>query len=210
MTDYDGIAEARADEEWTSWYMKAFCGRDEIGAFVAHYRHGGKASATPNFYMGSFNFCVRVTFYDEGPDAIIRFPKPGYSAFREEKVMKEVGAIKLLQENTTIPLPRLIHWGLTAESPLQLGPFIITEFIVGTHLSVFLKDPTETDLKKHYLNPNINDELLDSIYDQLADFTIQIFQLNFNRIGGISEKPDLNITKRPLTYSMNDLATVTG
>lgn len=212
MATYDAVAEAKGDKEWEAWLKRVFGAMDEIGAFVAQCRRG-EASGIPNIYRGSFNFCVRVTFKDGGPDAIIRFPKPGHTAFREEKVAKEVEAIRILQEKTTIPLPRLISWGSTAESPRQLGPFIITEFASGTHLSNVLRDPTEPDGKKDYLDPNIDDRKLDFIYDQLADFAMQILKLNFNRIGAISKNPTSNIwsvIERPLTYSMNELVTSAG
>lgn len=212
MATYDAVAEAKGDKEWEAWLKRVFGAMDEIGAFVAQRRRG-EASGIPNIYRGSFNFCVRVTFKDGGPDAIIRFPKPGHTVFREEKVAKEVEAIRILQENTTIPLPHLISWGSTAESPRQLGPFIITEFASGMHLSDVLRDPTEPDDKKDYLDPNIDDRKLDFIYDQLANFTLQILILNFNRIGAVSKNPTSNIwsvVERPLTYSMNELVTSAG
>ena len=213
MIEYDEIAEANLDEKWKPWFIKAFRAQDEIAAFVSQYRQG-RASGKPKFHRGSFNLCIQVTFHDGGPDAIIRFPRPGHSAFSEEKVKKEVGAMVILQRETTIPLPRLIHWGLTADSPQQLGPFIITEFVSGMHLSKFLRDPTENEneSKTHYLDPNIDNEILDVIYDQVADFMLQIFQLDFNRIGAISQQPGSNAQdiERPLTYGMNELATLTG
>ncbi len=95
MATYDAVAEAKGDKEWEAWLKRVFGAMDEIGAFVAQRRRG-EASGIPNIYRGSFNFCVRVTFKDGGPDAIIRFPKPGHTVFREEKVAKEVEAIRIL------------------------------------------------------------------------------------------------------------------
>jgi hypothetical protein len=220
MIEYDEIAEAKLDEEWKSWFAKVFDARDEIATFVAQHRQS-QASGKPKFHRGSFNLCLQIAFLDGGPDAIIRFPRPGHSAFSEEKIMKEVGAVMILQR-TPIPLPRLIRWGLTAESPQQLGPFIITEFVSGVLLSNFLRDPTEDDLTVHILDPNIDNEILDVINGQPADFMFELFQLDFQCIGAFSPKPDSKSTgssksstnaweiERPLTYTMNELVTLTG
>ena len=211
MVICDEIAEAKGDQEWEVWLKKVFAALDTIGFFVAQRRQG-EASGIPNVYRGSFNFCVRVTFKDEGPDAIIRFPQAGHSAFREEKVAQEVATIRILQERTTIPLPRLISWGSTAESPDQLGPFIISDFVPGIHLSQILRDPTEPNDKKDYLDPCVDEKKLNIIYDQLADYTLQMFKLNFHLIGAISNSKTLDECsfKRPLTYSMNELVTCAG
>lgn len=79
------------------------------------------------------------------PDAIIRFPKPGHAAtaWRDEKVTNEVQIMEYLRRNTDIPIPRVHSWGLVAESPQQLGPFIIMDYVNGTLLSTILKQPIE-------------------------------------------------------------------
>lgn len=77
-----------------------------------------------NYYEGSFNICIYIKFRDEGPDAIIRFPEEGLTSFRDEKVKNEVYIMEFLRQKTTILLPRILSWGLTADSPQQLGPFM--------------------------------------------------------------------------------------
>jgi len=37
--------------------------------------------------------------------------------------------MKYLNQNTTIPIPRVISWGFTKEKPQQLGPFIIMDYV---------------------------------------------------------------------------------
>ena len=121
--------------------------------------------------------------------------------------------MKYLSQNTTIPVPRVIDWGLTEESPQQLGPFIIMDYIDGTRLSTLLKQPTENDQEDVVLNSDINNTTLDIVYDQIADYMIQLSKLNFPSIGSISQDPGSNtwsVTGRPLTYNMNELATVSG
>jgi hypothetical protein len=209
MTVFDEIAEKAGDDQWEKWKKQVLEAKNEIASFVAD-RRGAKAKEVVDWFEGSFNFCLQVTFNDGGLDAIIRFPKPGHTTFREEKVVNEVQIIKFLHEHTTIPVPRLISWGLTEDSPQHFGPFIISDFIKGVHLSDILRDPT--DQKSLYLNPKIDERTLDIVFDQIADFMLQLFQFNFSRIGAISKDSTLNtwsVTGRPLTYSINELATTT-
>jgi aminoglycoside phosphotransferase (APT) family kinase protein len=97
--------------------------------------------------------------------------------------------MKYLSQNTTIPLPRVISWGLTEESPHQLGPFIIMDYVDGTRLSTILKQPTENDQEDVILNPDIDNTTLDIVYDQIADYIVQLSELDFTSIGAISEDP---------------------
>jgi hypothetical protein len=97
---------------------------------------------------------------------------------------------------------------LTADSPHHFGPFIISDFVDGIHLSDILKDPA--DKKCLYLNPNIDRQILDDVFEQIAGILLQLFQLDFPAIGAISKDSTSNtwsVTGRPLTYSMNELAT---
>ena len=184
MTFVDEIAESKGEAEWLSWKDKVIDSMDEIAAFVARRRKGGEAERIVHYYRGSFNICIHIKFKDTGPDAIIRFPKAGVTAFRDEKVEKEVQVMKFLSQNTTIPLPRLISWGLTVESPQELGPFIIMDYVEGTHLSDILKKPTLSNREKEILNPDIDDTTLDIIYRQIADIMLQFYEIDFSHIGG--------------------------
>lgn len=86
--------------------------------------------------------------------------------------------MEFLSRNTTIPLPRVHSWGLTAESP-KLGPFIVIDFVEGTLLSTLLKLETEDEDEDLILNPDINDAVLDKIYSQIADYILQLSRLTF-------------------------------
>lgn len=85
---------------------------------------------------------------------------------------------------------------------------MISEFVEGVHLSDVLGDPT--DPKRLYLNPRIDEELLDSCFAQLAEILLQLYKFDFDHIGAISNASSADrwsITRRPLTYGMNELAT---
>jgi aminoglycoside phosphotransferase (APT) family kinase protein len=129
MTPYDEIAEADADDECRAFVRKINDAKQEIVAFVSSRRPGCPHGEFDEFMKGSYNLCVSVRFNDGGPKAIIRFPKPGhtFTARREEKVKSEVQVLEYLREKTKLPVPRVTSWGLTDESPSNLGPFIIMD-----------------------------------------------------------------------------------
>ncbi|KAK8912458.1 hypothetical protein H634G_06323 [Metarhizium anisopliae BRIP 53293] len=214
-TYFDEIEETNGDNECRAWLDKVFDAKAELATFVASRRKGGPATEYVGFLKGSFNFSFQFRFGDGGPDAIIRFPKPGHTAtaLRDEKVINEATVMEYIRQNTTIPVPRVHSWGLTAESPQQFGPFIIMDHVEGTLLSTVLKQPTENDQEDPILNPDIDNKALDTVYLQIASYIFQLSQLPFSRIGAISKDHDSNtwsVTKRPLTYNMNELATVSG
>lgn len=207
MTLFDELAEKLGDDQWDEWKAKVLEAREEIAAFVAS-RHPGSGAEVLDWFQGSFNFCLQIMYNDGTPDVMIRFPGPGHTTFRDEKIRNEVQVVHFLQENTSIPVPRLISWGLTEDSPKQLGPFMISEFVDGVHLSDILKDPT--DPKRLHLDPAIDKNTLENVHAQIANIMLQLYSFDFDRIGAISKgtaSSPWSVTGRPLTYTMNELAT---
>ncbi|GAB7357568.1 hypothetical protein MBLNU459_g0079t1 [Dothideomycetes sp. NU459] len=211
-TYFDELEETNGDDECKAWLSRVFDAKIELGIFVASHR-GGRVTEYVGFLKGSFNFSLRFKFSDSGPDAIIRFPKPGHTdtTLRDEKVTNEAQIMDYLTRNTTIPIPRVHSWGLTADCPQQFGPFIIMDFVDGTLLSSILKKPTETEQEELVLNPDIDEEVLDKVYSQIGSYMLQLSQLSFSNIGAISKDEETDtwsVTRRPLTYNMNELASV--
>ncbi|XRM38325.1 hypothetical protein ABZX51_001755 [Aspergillus tubingensis] len=211
-TYFDELEETNGDDECREWLNRLFDARAELATFVARRREGGGTGTYVEFLKGSFNFSFRYTFSDGRPDTIIRFPKPGHTATasRDEKITNEVQVMEYIRQNTDIPIPCIHSWGLTADSPHNLGPFIIMDYVNGTLLSTILKQPDEEDL---YLSPNIDNTLLDKIYYQIARYLLQFSHLTFPKIGAISKDNTSNtwhVPNRPLTYNMNELVTVSS
>lgn len=215
MTCFDELAEKAGDDQWDEWKEIVLDAKEEIADFVASQRPGRGAEVVGHL-QGSFNLCLQITYSDGTPSTVVRLSGPGHSTFRDEKILNEVRVIQFLQDNTTIPVPRLISWGTTERSPKEFGkefakkfgPFMISDFVEGTHLSDILKDPS--DKKKTYLNPNIDKDTLENVFSQLAEIMLQLYQFNFDHIGAISKSPCTgawSVTGRPLTYSMSELAT---
>ncbi|WQF77362.1 Putative protein kinase-like domain superfamily [Colletotrichum destructivum] len=205
-TCFDSLQDTNGDDQARAWIRKALDAKIDLARFVADRRGKGRATEVVGYLKGAFNMGFRIRFEDDGPDAVIRFPKPGHisTVFLEEKLVNEVRAIEFIHHNTTIPVPFVHAWGLTHESPRQLGPFIIMDFVEGTLASRVLQKPTDDDQQELILNPDLDSSLLDRFYQQ--------------RIGVISKQPGepgagedvWSSSKRPLTYNMNELATSAG
>ncbi|KAL2759808.1 hypothetical protein ACRALDRAFT_1074057 [Sodiomyces alcalophilus JCM 7366] len=216
MTNYDELAEADADEEHKVWIRAVFDASAEIVDFVDARLNGGGTARYNGFFKGSFNFSYHIGFGGRRPSVLIRFAMPGESvtSWRDEKVANEAQIIEYLHEHTSIPLPYIHCWGLTKESPRQLGPFLIMDFIPGLPLSTFLSRPVSNKYDPLVLNPDIDNTTLDQVFGQIADYMLQLSRLSFPRIGAISRAGSglgtWTVTGRPLTFNMNLLATVTG
>lgn len=215
MAPYEAIAKRNADDERLAFARKLLDAGGDIVSFVDKRLEWNGAATYDGLLAGSFNLSLKVKREDNDECVIIRFPYQGrvYEPWREEKVKNEVMAMTYIRERTGIPVPRIRCWGLTRESPEQLGPFIIMDLMEGQSLGRFLAEPTEDDSKLVFLDPNIDDAKLDTIYDQIASFTLELSRLEFERIGAISKDTisgEWAVTGRPLTYDMNEVITVGG
>jgi len=156
---------------------------------------------------GSYNLC-RIVVFDNGEKWIIRLPLLGRTsqAHRDEKVAGEVATLKLLRERTNIPVPEVKAWGLADENPLDLGPFIMQEFIEGEDLGDILEDPA--DEHSSLISVLVDDETVKAIYRQVAQFMLQIFKLDFEEIGSLPiGSPD---RRRPLTLAAHEIIRLGG
>jgi aminoglycoside phosphotransferase (APT) family kinase protein len=162
MTAYDEIAQLEEDNECRVWITKVIAAKKDIAAFVSSRRPGCPEGEFDQFMNGSFNFCVCIRFNDGGSNSVIRFPKPGHTltSQREEKVRSEVRVLEYLREKTNLPVPNVTSWGLTDESPKNLGPFIIMDFVDGTSLSTLLKQPVQSEGEDVILRSDIEDARL--------------------------------------------------
>lgn len=127
---FDDVAwkeSERIEEEWCKAIVQETTLR-AIGDFIVKHRGGGVPVKLSILKNGGFNAHFRLEFQDGG-SAVIRFPKPGATMFPEEKMRAEIALMRLIQEKTAIPVPFILHWGSREESPLQLGPFIIMEYV---------------------------------------------------------------------------------
>jgi len=208
-TTYDTPARADGDVEYMKWWFGRYkVVQEDVIHFVAQALKTKTPGKLHNYHHTAHNVSLTISFKD-GRMAVIRFPKPGQTAsiFMEEKVRNEVQVLSFLREKTTIPVPQIYSWGMTKDSPGNLGPFIILEHAQGETLCDMLPPPTTTNPGQAVLSPN--HPQLAYIYEQIADYMLQVAQFDFTAIGAINKSPsgEWTASNRPLTSTMNDLAT---
>jgi len=116
--------------------------------------------------------------------------------------------MRCIAAKTTIPVPKIYHYGTAAENPTGLGPFIIMEYIDHERtMSDALKDPNLDPDEYHLLDPNISQEKLEFLYRQMANILLQLSTLKFPRIGSLVEDGEghFSVSGRPLIQNMNSL-----
>lgn len=160
------------------------------------------------FHHGAFNAGVKMVFSD-GAAWMIRFPRVGMVCdnYTDEKVAMEVTALNLIRNKTTIPVPRVQAWGVAASNSLGLGPFIMMDFINGVSLSDLLKNPN-AERPTRLMREDISDNDIENIYRQLANYLLQLFKLDFDRIcslpwPGVEAQSDT--PARPLTFKAHSI-----
>jgi len=160
------------------------------------------------FHHGAFNAGMKMVFSDNTA-WMVRFPRIGMvcNDYADEKVAKEVTALNLIYNKTKIPVPRVQAWGSTASNLLGLGPFIIMDFIDGINVSDLLKDPN-AERPTRLMKEDISNSDIEVIYKQLANFMLQLFELDFERIGSLpspTAKAQSPMSTRPLTFKAHSI-----
>lgn len=205
---YDDFSWEESEDVESAW-LRAILNEPTmraIGEFMIRYREGNPTEmCDPK--TGAFNIIFRMK-YEDGGSIVIRFPKPGCSMFPEEKIRNEVAAMRYIRSHTSIPVPRVLHWGTREESPLRLGPFIIMDYIDHhTDASKVLNTPGLSWQDRPRLNPHISLDTLEMLYRQLADILLQLSKLEFPEIGSLAEVTAANweVRHRPLSLHINEL-----
>ena len=193
--DYDLILERSRESTLRNWAANVH--DEDVICLAAKYRPDQPQCIVECVLGGSFNICYQVVFTD-GLQWIVRVPKPGRSMYMEEKVRCEVAAMMYIKSNTSIPVPDIIAFGSAEDNVGGLGPFMITEFVVGDNLGVKLFDR------------NLNQDFEESIYRQIAGFLLQLSNCKFDTIGSLSMdsykgEPTWSVQGRPLTLAINEV-----
>ncbi|KAF6833504.1 phosphotransferase enzyme family protein [Colletotrichum plurivorum] len=214
MAPRDKIAEKNVRDNHSAWVDKLRGSVDAVVAFVDDKVGWAGAGKCNGYFRGSYNvsMCVQRGVSDE--NVLIRFSTFSICpAWRDEKVENEVMAMEYLREHTSLPIPSIRHWGRTEESPEQLGPFIIMDYMSGKKLSDIIKQPSDDKSEFLVLDPEVDEQKLEVTYEQIAGFMLELWRLDFPRIGAVS-KDDASgrwdVTRRPLTSDMNELVTMAG
>jgi hypothetical protein len=217
--DYDEILYINNIEQSAAWLAKLRECRPELPAWVSDF-HSQKLpckllhESDEHDPSGSYNWIVQFVFTN-GEEWIVRFPKGPKVKHPDEKVEAEVSTLKLIRDKTDIPVPEVKAWGLAAENKFGLGPFIMMSVIKGVDLESILRTP---DSKARLMRQDIGDGVAATIYRQVARYMLQLFQLDFPRIGGLSKSPVSQkavgyaaaIDSRPFTWRAHEALVLGG
>lgn len=152
---------------------------------------------------GSWNGCMRLRC-TEGRRYVLRIPLGGLTRHQDDKVVREVAAMRYVRRRTRIPVPKIRAWGLSHENPLELGPFIITDFVKGALLS----DVWGMKSASSKIHPSVPEYQLRLIYLQIASYMLELNKHTFDRIGSFLEVSDTGKVKvfgSPFTRKDHDI-----
>lgn len=83
--------------------------------------------------------------------------------------MNEVAVMRFLMDQTSIPVPFILHSGTKKESPLELSPFIMVDYIEHeTKMYDALNTSGCLKEERGILDPNIDQDRLGILYGQMA------------------------------------------
>ena len=205
---FDDVAWEKSEEIQDTWVLQ-FLDPDvlrPIGNFIIRHHKPYPPEVFDFLRKGAFNICLQMT-YEKG-SAVIRFPIPGATMFPEEKMQHEVATMRYILDQTSVPVPFVLHWGSRQESPLELGPFIIMEHIDHERAMYdALNTPGIPNSERGRLDPNIDEDKLEFLYGELAGILLKLSKPSFPKIGSLSQIDDFTweVDSRPLSMPMNEL-----
>ncbi|KAJ5146129.1 uncharacterized protein N7515_000693 [Penicillium bovifimosum] len=208
----DDVAWEQAEETSDSWlvqFLEVDMLRPIADFILIHNR--GEVTEFAILRKGSYNILLRLKYRNGA--TVIRLSQPGAVFFPEEKVVNEVAVMRYLADQTSIPVPFVIHSGTKKESPLQLSPFIIMEYIEHeTKMYDALNTPGCPIEERGILDPNIAEDRLEMLYGQLADILLQLSMPSLPHIGSLNQIDDFTwkVARRPLSMNMNELVRLGG
>ncbi len=168
--------------------MERFVAREIGGRGKARFQTRGVAD-------GSYNIIFRFRFDTAGsPDAVLRLPKPGFSAAElvAEKLENEALWMKYMEEHHVLKVPHVHSW--SSQGPDGIGPYILMDYVEGESLLDQLAEWRRSDEPKR-----------DFVFEQVAEMYLRLHGQRFDRIGSITKTPEgaWAVTKRPLTLDMH-------
>ncbi|KAH9224842.1 phosphotransferase enzyme family protein [Leptodontidium sp. 2 PMI_412] len=150
------------------------------------------------FHYGAFNAGLKMVFSNKTA-WMIRFPRVGNVCddYADEKVAMEVTGLNLIHNRTTIPVPKV-----------QASVYYnMMDFIDGVSLRDLLKDPN-AERPTRLMREDISDGDIEVLYKQLANYLLQLFELDFDRIGSLPSpkaKAQNPTPARPLTFKAHSI-----
>lgn len=173
----------KISHNWLLQFLKLDI-KKPIAMFILQ-RYRGDGTEFAILEKGSYNISLRMKYKNYA--VVIRLSQPGAVFFPEEKVVNEVAMIRFLIDQTSIPVLFVLDSGMKKESPLELSPFIMMEYIEHkTNMYDALNTPGCPKKERGILDPNIDDNTLELLYGQLAGVLLQLSKISFPRIGSLT------------------------
>ncbi|KZF21602.1 hypothetical protein L228DRAFT_156374 [Xylona heveae TC161] len=204
--DFNDFAEIKHQQLGTEWSRKFHIQRDTaLAKWISSFREHQESQVIGDCF-GSFNWSCIVQFND-GVKWIVRFAVPGQVMDPDEKVPREVATMRIIQERTSIPVPAIHAWGLSKDNPLELGAFIIMDYVEGKDLGKLWEyKPTERK-SDGILKSTISEQELRVVYRQIAGFLLELSRLEFDKGGALFIHGDqtIDVEQSPLTLKMQEI-----
>lgn len=199
--DVNAILRLRQTRLQWSWYKTLTShGLDAIYSLASSFNDGrpcvrGYDDSGAWVRKGGYNMSFWVEF-ENNVKWVVRFPMVGAIApeLVDEKLKIEVATMRFLSDKTTIPVPRLIAYGLTGNPHHCDGlPFLILTHVPGKPLPTIWKQ--------------LGNPAKQKIYEQLADIVMQLRLQPFDRVGALTldDCDQWTLSNRPLTADLANL-----
>lgn len=173
---------------------------------IASKHLGERSCKVTDRFEGGFNYGFRVQTDDGCGDYVLRFPIPGWSMNPVAKWKSEVATLQFLQQETRIPIPKLVASGIAEGEFKELGPYILIDFVEGIALDRVLQQ--EGGRLKDAIKP----EVMKIFYKRIAVWYVELFQHSFPKIGSLSAERDseegpwtFDIDSAPITSKLNEM-----
>ncbi|KAH6648935.1 hypothetical protein BKA67DRAFT_522733 [Truncatella angustata] len=204
--DSDNLAWDRSDELWEEKrnQIRLKSTTHKIVA-LAERMFGGPVVFVPPILVGGFNVLYPIHVKDSSVafPVLARLPYRTEALFHEEKTLAEVATVAYISRHTQLPVPDTLYHGIDPD----VGPFMIIQDL-GTRrdmcdsLQMPGQDPDESPI----LDPNISDNNLRSMYNQMARCLLQLAQPTFPCIGSlIKTSAGFDVIGRPITLNMSNM-----
>ena len=174
---------------------------------------------------GVFNMIGQVSFRNRlRSPVIIRLPLPGDSAIIEEKLRNEAHIMLFLEQNTKIMIPSLLHAAPRAQDgPNSSCPCLIMTKCAHAYSNAGRvlsgqKDLTLVEEGTFKLAKDIQEPLLEEMYQHIAVTLAELWRFDFDKIGvgreiSVAQAAHRTLHSRwiaimALPYRANDVSTV--
>lgn len=198
----DQIVEAEKYRQNVKW-MRALMdvGVQALSTWLSTFRNGIPCQYDTMLYHGSFNLGISFRFED-GIKWLLRFPKQGYCIHADEKMEREVAMMHYINRSTSIPVPEVHAWGLSADNIFNLGPYIIMDFIDGVTLASLWTPDADSGPFVGMLRDEIPEEDLRKVYRQMCRFSLELADRRFDSIGSLASHDGRLVA--PFTMKMHE------